>query len=150
MKFKFILLALLLLFTVTFLKAQTNDTKKPVITLIAPAEGNMLQIGQAIHFDMDLDDDVMLKFYKVEIHENTDGHVHSANETKRYPAIFDQTWDISGHKHRQIHHHGIVIPANAKEGSYHFVVYCIDAAGNESSVVRNVILSSTRGTHYHH
>lgn len=122
----------------------------PKITLIAPAEDDILQIGKAIHFDMDLDDDNQLKSYRVEIHENFDGHAHTKeNEGSVFPSVFDKTWEITG-KGRNVHHHGIVIPANAKEGIYHFVIYCTNVAGEQSTVIRTVHLSSKAGTQYHH
>ncbi|MDR2928788.1 MAG: DUF4625 domain-containing protein [Cytophagaceae bacterium] len=34
-------------------------------------------------------------------------------------------------------------------GNYHFVVYCTDAAGNESHVVCNIILSAEAGEYNH-
>lgn len=150
-----ILHSLFILFVCSFLTVteaySQDDTKRPVITLIAPGEGHTLQTGKAIHFDMDLADDTMLESYRVEIHNNFDGHSHTkANEGSSYPSIFNKTWDVSGSKSRHIHHHGITIPADAAEGNYHFVIYCKDAAGNESSVIRNVTLSKEAGTTYHH
>lgn len=119
-----------------------GDTTKPVINLIEPEEGAMLKPGSTIHFEMDLSDDVMLGSYKVEIHNNFDGHDHTkaaADETVAF--AFNRSWDVSGQKNAHIHHHEIEIPANAKEGNYHLMVYCTDAAGNESYVARNIVLS---------
>lgn len=122
----------------------------PKITLIAPAENDIMQIGKAIHFDMGLSDDNQLKSYRVEIHENFDGHAHTKeNEGSVFPSVFDRTWEITG-KSRNIHHHGIVIPANAKEGIYHLIIYCTNTAGEQSSVIRTVHLSKAAGTQYHH
>lgn len=129
----------------------TSFASKPVVTLIAPGEGDVLPIGKAIHFDMDLSDSNMLDTYRVEIHENFDGHAHnnSANE-KAYPVIFDQFWDVSDSKSKQVHHHGIVIPNDAKEGTYHFVVTCKNKEGEEATVIRTVVLSKSGWTNYMH
>jgi len=128
-----------------------NNPSAPRITLIAPGENDILQIGKAIHFDMDLEDEGLLGSYRVEIHENADGHAHTQeNEKTTYPTIFDRTWDVSGVKQKHIHHHGIVIPADAKEGIYHFIIYCTNADGGQSRIIRTVHLSKGQGTQYRH
>ena len=65
-----------------------GDTTKPVINLIEPEEGAMLKPGSTIHFEMDLSDDVMLGSYKVEIHNNFDGHDHTKAAAGNYRRIF--------------------------------------------------------------
>ena len=126
-----------LLATVTFMFSScdnddSSDTIKPLIELHEPEEGQALEIGNehGVHFEMDLSDDVMLKSYKIEIHSNFDHH--------------------SGQKTAHIHHHDIVIPANATAGDYHLMVYCTDAAGNESYIARNIKLSNEVEDEDHH
>ena len=53
---------------------------KPVIDLIEPEEGAVLKIGneKGVHFEMNLSDDVMLKSYKINIHNNFDHHGHDS------------------------------------------------------------------------
>lgn len=119
-----------------------GDTTKPVINLIEPEEGAALKPGSSIHFELDLEDDVMLGSYKVEIHNNFDGHGHTKAETSGTEAFaYNKSWDVSGQKNAHIHHHEIEIPANATEGNYHLMVYCTDAAGNEAYVARSIVLS---------
>lgn len=131
-----------------------GDTTKPVITLNAPAEGAVLKPGTHIHFDMDLEDDVMLGSYKVEIHNNFDGHGHTkaeaeAGTAQTTPFAYNNSWSVSGQKNIHIHHHEIEIPANATEGNYHLMVYCTDAAGNESYIARNIVLDEHGETGEH-
>ncbi len=135
---------------------EDGDTTKPVINLIAPANGDTLHIGEGVHLDMELEDDVMLKQYRINIHPNNDGHTHThaAVLSRAEPdttVYLDQSWlsddavlsdDISGNKNKDVHHHKIVIPANTKPGKYHFMVYCTDAAGNESLATRNIVLAT--------
>lgn len=130
-----------------------SDTTKPVITLNDPAEGEVLAIGSehGVHLDMDLADDVMLKSFKIEIHNNFDGHGHnsrSADET--VPFTFNRSYDVSGQRSAHVHNHDIIIPANATPGNYHLMVYCTDAAGNEAYLARNIVLSATGGDDGHH
>lgn len=130
-----------------------GDTTKPVIQLDAPAEGANLMIGSDIHLDMDLSDNVMLSSYKIEIHNNFNGHTHgetrATDETVAFH--FDKSWDVSGNVNTHVHHHEIVIPENATPGDYHLMVYCTDAAGNESHIARNIVLSheGEEGGHHH-
>lgn len=128
-----------------------GDTTKPIINLIEPKEGAMLKPGFTIHFVMELSDDVMLGSYKVEIHNNFDGHTHTKAEAgETVPFAFNRSWDdVKGLKNKHIHHHDILIPANATEGNYHLMVYCTDAAGNESYVARNIVLSKDGATGEH-
>lgn len=133
-------------------KAQQPQAKGPKITLIAPAENDILQIGKAIHFDMDLaTSEGLLESYRVEIHDNSDGHAHNAGTDEIIrPTVFDKTYDVSGETTKRVHHHGIVIPEKAKEGSYHFVIICKNNNGAESRVIRTVMLSKNQGTVYQH
>lgn len=122
-----------------------GDTTKPIITLHAPEEGAKLKVDSHIHFDMYLEDNEELRSYKVEIHNNFDGHGHTKAEStgETVDFSFNRSWDVSGLKNKNIHHHEIEIPANATHGAYHFMVYCTDAAGNESYVARNIVISDT-------
>lgn len=128
-----------------------GDTVKPTIELESPAEGAVLKTGSAIHLEMSLDDNEMLSSYKVDIHDAA-GHTHETKaESSDETVIFtySNSWSISGSKNAQIHHHEIEIPENAAHGAYHFLVYCTDASGNESYVVRNITLSD-EGDDGHH
>ncbi|SBV95085.1 conserved exported hypothetical protein [uncultured Dysgonomonas sp.] len=121
-----------------------GDTTPPVINLTAPTEGAVLKIGSDIHFDMELSDNEMLSSYKVEIHNNFDGHNHTKSlkaEDATTAFAFQKTWSVTGQKTAKMHHHEIIIPENATPGNYHLMVYCTDAAGNESYVARNIVLS---------
>ena len=104
-----------------------------------------------MHFEMELSDDVMLKSYKIEIHNNFDHHSHDTRVTgATVDFTFNRSYDVSEQRTVHIHHHDIVIPANATPGDYHLMVYCTDAAGNEAHVARNIVLSTTGGNDGHH
>lgn len=137
-------------------KDDDGDTTKPVINLIEPEEGDVLKIGSdaGVHFELELSDNVMLKSYKVDIHPNFDGHVHAvvsrATSSETVDFMFSRSWDLSGQRNADIHHHEIKIPANATPGNYHLMVYCTDAAGNESHIARNIVLSTEGGEDHEH
>lgn len=129
-----------------------GDTTAPVINLKAPVEGAVLKIGSDVHFDLELLDNEMLASYKVDIHNNFDSHTHSKasnSDNDTAPFAFQKSWDVSGLKKTSIHHHEIIISENATPGKYHLVVYCTDAAGNESHIARNIELSHEGEDHDH-
>ncbi len=146
---KFITVAILLASSISFVACnkKEGDTTKPEINLVSPAEGDTLFAGgeHGIHFEMEVSDDVALGSYKVDIHNAFDGHSHKSEEVHEHEGVafaYNNSWnDIKDKRNADIHHHEIVIPANAAHGEYHFVVYCTDAAGNESKVVRNVVIA---------
>ena len=132
-----------LLVMVMSLFTACSDSDNP---LSSPTEGQVLAIGSehGVHFEMELSDDVMLKSYKIEIHNNFDHHSHDTRVTgTTVDFTFNRAYDVSEQRTAHIHHHDIVIPANATPGDYHLMVYCTDAAGNEAHVARNIVLSTT-------
>jgi hypothetical protein len=141
-------ICLMAAFSFLVVSCEESDTTKPVINLIEPEDGDSLQIGDDIHFEMELSDNEELKSYKVEIHNNFDnhGHTRAGNSEETVAFTFEKTWNVSG-KNTHVHHHEIFIPENATEGNYHLMVYCTDAAGNESYVAKNVVLSHEAGEH---
>ncbi|MDR1675033.1 MAG: DUF4625 domain-containing protein [Tannerella sp.] len=130
---------------------EDSDTTKPVILLEEPADGDLLQIGDehGVHFDAEFLDNEMLASYKVNFHPNFDDHGHTKATSETVDFEFDKSWSLSG-KNAAIHHHEIMIPENATPGAYHLMVYCTDAAGNESHVVVNVELSHEAGEDHDH
>jgi hypothetical protein len=135
-----------------FFSCDNGDTEKPVINLIEPENGEALLIGGDVHFEAEFSDNEKLASYKIEIHSNFDGHTHdlragSAEETVNF--TFAQTYDLSGKKNADVHHHDIKIPENATPGDYHLMVYCTDAAGNESHIAISAVLSHDAEEHHH-
>lgn len=128
------------------------DVTKPVIELSEPEEGAVLLIGDkhGVHFDMDLSDDVMLKSYKINIHNNFDHHGHTKAEGDLVPFTFNKVYDVSGLKNTHVHHHDIVIPADAAPGDYHLMIWCTDEAGNQAEIARNIVLSVEGESDPHH
>lgn len=146
---------LLILFSLVSVscKDSDSDTTKPVISLIDPADGEAIKIGGDMHLEMDLSDDVMLKSYMIEIHNNFDDHSHgstrgAATNGQTVNFAFNKSYDLSGKKTAHIHHHDVVIPTNATPGQYHLMIYCTDASGNETYVARKIVLSTTAEEHH--
>ena len=126
------------------------DTTKPVITLDEPEDGDSLRIGESVHFECDFSDDEALGSYLIEIHNNFDGHGHKTRADETVPFSIKKSYDLNNLRNTHVHHHDIVISDNATPGAYHLVVYCTDAAGNQSMVARDIILSHDAESHHHH
>lgn len=143
----FSIIALGAFFSLTSCSSDDNnvDTVRPNLNLVAPAEGAVLVAGKDVHFDMEVSDNVMLGSYKIDIHNNFDNHNHPSSVSLKaadatVDFVFNRVWALDGQKNADIHHHEIIIPANATPGKYHFVVYLLDAAGNETKEARNITI----------
>jgi len=135
--------AVLLLIVLLFASSceDDNDTQKPQIIVVSPEQNEVLNIGSEIHFDVDFSDNTELKSYKVDIHNNFEGHTHKrANSGDTVAWSFQKSWSFdAGQKNAHVHHHEIEIPhdyngMDISQGNYHFMIYCLDAAGNETWV----------------
>ena len=142
--------------TFTGCKEEPTDTTKPVIELLAPEEHGMLLIGdeEGVHFEMKLSDNDLVKSYKIDIHNNFDGHSHHTHalrhgDDQTKPFTFNKEYSVN-QRNATIHHHDIKIPADATPGEYHLLVYCVDRSGNESMVARTVILLQDTSSDHHH
>lgn len=138
-KYILVLLLFISIFITPSCEKHDADTEKPVITISGPKENDTLYIGSGVHFEADFSDNIALKSYKIDIHNNFDGHSHKSILTDDSIAFsFQKSWNFDeGLKNAHIHHHEIEIPNEIdnkpiKPGAYHFMVYCTDAAGNES------------------
>ncbi|MDR1592940.1 MAG: DUF4625 domain-containing protein [Prevotellaceae bacterium] len=150
---KFSTICLTAIFFLAFTSCkEDSDTTKPVIELVEPEEDDVLLIGSenGVHFDAEFSDNEMLASYKVEIHQNFDNHTHAVTrgDAETVDFVFEKTWTITG-KNASVHHHEIIIPENATPGHYHLMVYCTDAAGNESHIAVDIELSHEGEEHDH-
>lgn len=113
--------------------SENLDNEKPVVKIVSPMEDELVKPGSAIHFEVELSDNVALASYKVEIHGVFDGHSHgdehgdtrSGFATTRAASDsveFSRTWlesyfialgeePIAGKRNASVHHHHMEIPA---------------------------------------
>ena len=167
---KLFLASIVLLSTFVMISCEKNkkDTEKPTIKLIEPENGDALKPSdKGIHFEVEFADNEALGSYKVNIHP-AGGHTHeqAAPQFANGDSIaFEKTWfesefiaageqSISGKRNTTIQHDKIVIPPTVngkplKEVNYHFMVTCLDKAGNEKFVVHNVKISYSAKEHDH-
>lgn len=150
----------IILFTIALIFIQceeddtTIDTTAPEINLLSPADGDTLHLGEELHFECEFIDDVELGSYKIEFHNNFNGHAHKNIQLSSDISdawSFSKSWNFdSGLKLSTVHHHEIEVPDSIAAGEYHMGVYCVDAAGIESHVYIEVILSNEEESDHDH
>ena len=149
---------LIALFTLTFFAACSSDddeildSERPEITVNDPVEGEAFEVGGELHFDVNFSDNDALSSYRVDIHNNFDGHTHSGvlNSTVSFdpvmqatsvrPWSFNQTFNIEGAPQTYHAHEHIEIPDDIAEGPYHLGITVIDVSGNENQVYVEVVI----------
>lgn len=157
--FTYILLTTFILAITIFSSCDEDevDNNQPIITIGEPAENETLYIGSDVHFECDFSDDTELASYKIEIHDNFDGHTHEKSlqmEDDSVAFSYNNSWNFDeGLKNAHIHHHEIVIPetidgVRIAQGDYHFGIYCTDIAGNESHQFIDIHIMEGEGTHH--
>lgn len=132
------------------------DTVDPVIAINEPHDEDGFAPGGEIHFDALFTDNVALASYKIEIHEDFDGHTHGFTKQAEQdnPWSFEQVFNIpAGQKSFTAEQH-IDIPEMLNgeaisEGAYHFGVFVTDAAGNESQAFLEIHIEHDHDGHDH-
>ena len=130
------------------------DSSAPEIIINSPANGDTLHIGEEVHFECDFTDNEELKSYKIEFHNNFNGHSHNSVQLKSEELeawSYSNSWDFdTGLKSTTVHHHEIAIPESVASGEYHMGIYCVDAAGIESHIYVEVLLSNEEASDKDH
>lgn len=118
-------LSALLMFTFQSCTKDVDD-EAPVIASFT-VDSETVAAGSEIHADLNFTDNEALKSYKIDIHDNFDGHGHGkVGQRWSYQELVDISGkDFDEHKH-------IDVPNDAFSGPYHFTIYVLDAEGNQS------------------
>ncbi len=109
--------------------SKDEDTEKPNIEAVT-LESKWAAAGDEIGLDLVFTDNKGLKEYKIDIHDDFDGHSHgkTASYEKFETVVINQISGLSFDDH--VH---IDVPANAMAGPYHVGVYVLDQDGNQSN-----------------
>ena len=137
--------------TILFVACSSDDKDSvaPVITLIEPHVDEVFEPGEEIHFEANFTDNVQLASYKIDIHYGGD-HTHGrgvalgeGHDHEYEKWDFEQVYPLSGRTmdvHRDIPIPTMINGKPIKRGEYHFGVYALDAAGNQSLVFRDIYI----------
>ncbi len=110
-------------------KKDEKDDEAPVIGVSEPVNNFSVNTGSEIHFEATFTDNEDLAQYKIDIHNDFDGHTHGkTSEADPWETVIIQ--NISGKTHNATEH--IDVPTDAAAGDYHMIVSCVDASGNEA------------------
>ena len=131
MKFHFLKLAIpAVLFFAGCSEDDDVDNQAPTISNVSlngMTENIIIAAGTEIEFDAHFEDNVQLGQYRLNIHDNFDGHSHGRVLASNFS--YSKTQDLEGTS-QTVHEH-IPVPADATPGSYHFSILYFDADGNE-------------------
>ena len=142
------------LLVLSMTSCEEADTRPPYITLVSPKEDATIETGKELCIQVTFLDNMALRSYKINIHPNFNGHTHAPAREDAHERIMNQSQQtvdfeitltsesqsdpLSGQEcFRDI---DIDIPADATPGNYHLLIYCTDAAGNETYYARDLTL----------
>lgn len=132
------------------------DTQKPTMTIVEPHDEEGIAPGGEIHFEALFADNVELASYKIEIHEDFDGHTHSLSKSSHQdnPWVWSQVFEIpeSQTSFQAEQHIDVPTEVNGEpisEGAYHFGVFLTDTAGNEQQSFLEIHIESGDDDHDH-
>jgi len=120
--------------------APAPDKTVPTISLVDPVAGKSFVLGAPLHLQMDLNDNIELKSYKVVIAKSLKGLVTS-------DWAYSNTWTIAaGKKTFNVSHNEITVPLTVTgnqttTGNYDLTITCLDTSGNEASKSVAIVLT---------
>ncbi|MCB0483339.1 MAG: DUF4625 domain-containing protein [Flavobacteriales bacterium] len=133
------ILAIAIALSTSCKKKEDPDTTPPSITVQKPAADAECTPGAQLEFEAIASDDKELSELLVEIHSDLDDHKHESSRSAQWETR--SNFYLSGRI--QSVSNTFEIPADADTGSYHFVVYVLDKAGNRGPLVeRDIKLSA--------
>ncbi|MDL5049054.1 DUF4625 domain-containing protein [Oscillatoria amoena NRMC-F 0135] len=107
---------------------EEKDTTKPVISLSTPKSGDEFVSGGKINISATFSDNKELSQYKIEIHDDFDGHTHLKTGSPAF--AYSKIVGISGASNTL--NLAIDIPQDVAAGAYHLIINALDKAGNEA------------------
>jgi hypothetical protein len=126
---------------------QNEDNLKPVIANLEVGHNDSIFAGEGIHLEFEVSDDELLDYYQIKIHSEED---HKSANTEVHWELDTIFTEISGLKNYTVHHHNIIVPADAEHGDYHFHLSVVDKSGNLAEEERDLILTESDEEHDDH
>jgi hypothetical protein len=132
------------------------DTEKPQIAVVEPHNEDEFAPGSELHIEASFTDNAELASYKIEIHEDFDGHTHAFYKSSQdlNPWSWEETFNIpSGRMSFDAVHH-IDIPTEidnmpVSEGAYHVGIFVTDTSGNQQEFFLEIHIEGDAEGHTH-
>ena len=112
------------------------DTQAPVIELLEPDLYENYAAGFFIPFEANFTDNVALKTFSIDIHNNFDGHSHGriSEDPDLIKWAYKENFDLPEVTSQKEQMDDVIgIPDKVMAGPYHFIVQCIDRDGNATN-----------------
>lgn len=120
-----------------------TDKDKPTQFVSSPADSATFTSGQTIQFVADFTDNQDLSQYKIDIHDDFDGHGHEKYIAKIWTQIIIK--NIAGSSVSE--NYAIQIPDSTAAGWYHFGITVVDQSGNQSELnLRTIYIKNNADT----
>ena len=107
------------------------DREIPVVSVISPADSLTFISGQVLPFSALFTDNQNLAQYKIDIHNNFDGHAQDKYLAKVWSEFIIR--DAAGTEHTE--NLNIPVPDSTASGWYHLLVSAVDRSGNQAKTV---------------
>jgi hypothetical protein len=118
-----------------FYSCSNKDNTSPESVVLTPENLSTYIGGEDLYFSAVFSDNEALSEYKIDIHDAFDGHTHGKLIAAPWSLILINKLEGS----RKEVELNISIPENVAAGPYHFMVYCVDMAGNQADFVERTI-----------
>ncbi len=117
------------------LGCNNKDNTPPEIIVLTPENNAEYFGGTKIYFSAVFSDNEALSEYKIDIHDAFDGHTHGKLMAVPWSKIIINSLEGSRREVELF----IDLPENVAAGPYHFMVFCVDKAGNQADFVERTI-----------
>jgi hypothetical protein len=126
-----------------FHSCKKADKESPKAAILSPTDSVEIIAGSDLPFAALITDNEGLSQYKIDIHENFEGHAHDKSTGVIWSKVIIN--NISGLLASPAL--SIPIPENAGAGWYHLILTAVDAAGNQSEFdLRNIKIKNPADT----
>lgn len=125
-----------------------QDTTPPVVSIIEPHDHDAFGTGDIMSIEINFSDNQALGSYKIEIHHD-DGHTHDV-ESSQGEWSYIEEGTLSGTDDTvlsEVEIPDFINEMPIEEGDYHFGVYALDAAGNETVVWQVIVIGEHGDEH---
>lgn len=125
------------------------DNEVPTITVNVPQQEQHFDLGEKIMLNIELEDNVALAAYRLNIHHNADGHTHGV-VTMSEDWEYNENITLENSPQSFLVEDEINIPTGITQGNYHFGIIVLDSSGNQSEAYVDIVIGEHDHDHHEH